>query len=343
VLATLPVFACNSAKEPIIAGGFKSAQRTRSSLAQTWPLVAFATGERSGIDVLDVDPTGRDWYDANFDALPETRAHTTQRGLHLLFKHAPGLRCSTSRIAPGIDVRADGGYAIWWPREGLPFEDHPLCEWPEWLLAEAMTPKRGAKDASLSTGLSIPIIGIGAALHKLDPVGWRKQFDRWFALMMACKTAGISAEEFIAWSTRDPVYAEHGEKIARLWNGAPARHSGALFAAFKDAGIKVGGDGKASTEARFLGTKAKQPHWRSRLRGAIDWLGRNATERGLFSAACLVGEIMVEHRQPTPSAAIAMLLSECKHNGLVKLIGEEGCRKTIVNGFAHVEAKEIVA
>jgi hypothetical protein len=26
------------------------------------------------------------------------------------------LRCSRGRIAPGVDVRADGGYVIWWPQ-----------------------------------------------------------------------------------------------------------------------------------------------------------------------------------------------------------------------------------
>jgi hypothetical protein len=31
----------------------------------------------------------------------------------------------------------------------LPFEDHPLCEWPEWLLQEAMHPRtRGNPDTN---------------------------------------------------------------------------------------------------------------------------------------------------------------------------------------------------
>src|SRR5262249_16654349 len=142
-----------------------------------WPLIGFPTGEASGIDVLDIDPRGRDWYDQNFDALPTTRAHLTQRGLHLLFKHADGLRCSAGRIAPGIDVRADGGYAIWWPREGLPVEDHPICEWPDWLLKEALEACRGARRPPTrdpTTGQSSRIIvGAGEALFKLNPQAWR--------------------------------------------------------------------------------------------------------------------------------------------------------------------------
>ena len=63
-------------------------------------LVGAQTGACNGFDVLDVDgPTGAAWYDANFDALPLTHAQETRRGLHLYFRHAPGLHCSTSRIA----------------------------------------------------------------------------------------------------------------------------------------------------------------------------------------------------------------------------------------------------
>jgi hypothetical protein len=45
------------------------------------------------------------------------------------------MRNSNRRIAPSVDVRGDGGYVIWWPREGFPVIDRPLAPWPEWLLA----------------------------------------------------------------------------------------------------------------------------------------------------------------------------------------------------------------
>src|SRR6516165_841102 len=76
MLSELPIFPCNIAKVPIIARGFKSARRVANPTG--WPLVGFATGAVSGIDVLDID-TGVGWYSANFDALPQTRAHQTQR------------------------------------------------------------------------------------------------------------------------------------------------------------------------------------------------------------------------------------------------------------------------
>jgi hypothetical protein len=87
------------------------------------------TGEASGISVLDVDADGLAWFDAQ--QLPLTRMHQTRSGgLHLLYRHPEGLRNSASAIAPGIDVRAEGGFVVWWAREGLPVCDAPLADWP---------------------------------------------------------------------------------------------------------------------------------------------------------------------------------------------------------------------
>jgi hypothetical protein len=98
-------------------------------------LVGVPTGEVNGFDVLDVDVAGLSWRDQNRDRFPLTQIHTTRSGgWHFLFRHRAGLRNSASKIAPGVDVRADGGFVIWWAREGLPFTAHELAEWPEWLL-----------------------------------------------------------------------------------------------------------------------------------------------------------------------------------------------------------------
>jgi Bifunctional DNA primase/polymerase, N-terminal len=134
VIAGLPRFPCSSSKRPLSPKGFYDA--TSNPINEDWsPLTGVPTGAISGLDVLDIDPAESAWLDQNFDALPLTTAHSTRRdGLHLLFRHAKGLNCSASRVAPGVDIRAGGGFVIWWPREGLPFEDRPICEWPDWLL-----------------------------------------------------------------------------------------------------------------------------------------------------------------------------------------------------------------
>jgi hypothetical protein len=107
------------------------------------------TGEPSGISVLDVDADGLAWFDA--EQLPLTRMHQTRSGgLHLLFRHAEGLRNSASAIAPGVDVRAEGGFVVWWPREGLPVCDAPLAEWPQ-QLGFHHSPSHGPARAALVT------------------------------------------------------------------------------------------------------------------------------------------------------------------------------------------------
>src|SRR5215469_7964191 len=63
MIEQLPIFPCDLAKHPLTAHGFKDARRGADW--KGWPLVGFPTGAVSGIDVLDIDPRGRDWYDAN--------------------------------------------------------------------------------------------------------------------------------------------------------------------------------------------------------------------------------------------------------------------------------------
>jgi hypothetical protein len=138
-LSGVPVFPVNEQKRPLNRNGHKGAVRHRY-VPKEWPLVGVPTGSASGLSVVDVDvPEGLGWYDANFDALPLTQVHETRRGgLHLLYKAVPGLGCSTGRVARGIDIRGEGGFIVWWPRQGLGWEDWPLCEMPGRLVAEAM-------------------------------------------------------------------------------------------------------------------------------------------------------------------------------------------------------------
>jgi Bifunctional DNA primase/polymerase, N-terminal len=147
----LACFPCRKDKSPATPRGFHDASCDQQVVQQQWhchpaPLVGVLTGEVSGVDVLDIDTRkdGETWFAQHRDRLPVTRIHQTcSGGLHLFFRHQPGLWCSAGRIAPGVDVRATGGYVIWWPAAGFPV----LCDatpapWPEWLWTRLSSPPK---------------------------------------------------------------------------------------------------------------------------------------------------------------------------------------------------------
>jgi hypothetical protein len=180
-------------------------------------------------------------------------------------------------------------------------------------------------------------------LLKLDPIGWRNSegnaegYLRWLALMTACKAAGISADDFVAWCVQDPMYAADADEIRRKWDFVVPKHSGALWAELSKAGIKLGREKKERVEVPSR--HPSQLDWRIRFTGIIDWLRHNKTERDLFSASCLVAEIIAQHHKPKPSVAVDFLVKAAKGNGLLKSLGEDEVRRTIVNGLHHIEQK----
>jgi hypothetical protein len=138
----LACFPCNADKSPACVRGFRSASADPAVLEYLWqchpaPLVGIATGTASNLDILDIDAKhaqARDWWEAHRTRLLPTRAQRTRSGgIHLFFRHRPGMRCSTGRVARGVDIRADGGYIIDWRSAGLPvLSFDPVAQWPEW-------------------------------------------------------------------------------------------------------------------------------------------------------------------------------------------------------------------
>jgi hypothetical protein len=148
-------FPCYANKKPATPRGFKDAANDEEVAHELWklspeaPLIGVPTGELSGLDVLDIDPRhGGSFWLAEFESrLPRTRVHRTRSGgFHFFFRHLPGLRCSTSKIAKGVDVRADGGYVIWWPAAGRTIvSERPAAPWPDWLRQVICQPPRAPR------------------------------------------------------------------------------------------------------------------------------------------------------------------------------------------------------
>lgn len=111
------------AKHPRTRHGLKDATTDPIKVMQWWiewphANIAIVTGARSGLVVLDIDPrNGGDLSLRQLEEchgkLPQTlRSRTGGGGWHIFFKHPGGYIKSVSGIAPGIDVKGDGGYIV---------------------------------------------------------------------------------------------------------------------------------------------------------------------------------------------------------------------------------------
>jgi hypothetical protein len=151
------VFPCNpKTKRPLTADGFYAATRDPAVIEQWWKrwpraMIAVRCGPESGFFAVDLDLDSAKQLDgvAKFTALqngrmlPDTITVETPRGgRHLWFAWADGVRNSESKLAPGIDVRGQGGYVIVPPSrtaDGAEYQfvnDNPdgPAQAPQWLL-----------------------------------------------------------------------------------------------------------------------------------------------------------------------------------------------------------------
>lgn len=194
--------------------------------------VGIATGLISGIWVLDLDVKDglngvSDWAElvlAN-SVVPKTfTAMTRNGGSHLYWQWPDGeveVRNSAKRIAPGIDVRGEGGYV----RAPVKQSDilvpvHPV-EAPPWLLKKALAASKprasrgepasrpsewtSARDALRYAGARLSLVASGGRNDALNRASfllarWAPETkvtrdDAWRAMLWACKQNGLWAEE----------------------------------------------------------------------------------------------------------------------------------------------------
>jgi len=128
-------------KTPLTAHGLKDATNKVDVIRQWWSKTPEANiglnCGKSGIVVIDLDKRGerdgcQEWETINHmqGPFPETSTSLTGGGgRHLLFKSPDGLsiKNSAGRLAPGIDVRGEGGYIV------LPPSIHPSGKPYQWL------------------------------------------------------------------------------------------------------------------------------------------------------------------------------------------------------------------
>ncbi|MBN2446779.1 MAG: bifunctional DNA primase/polymerase [Phycisphaerae bacterium] len=142
----LPVFACSPGrKTPRTPNGFHDATTDEETIRTWWRAhpranIGMPTGAVSGLIVLDIDPrnggdAGVDALLAEHGALPVTvESLTGAGGRHLFLQHPGGcVPCSQGELAPGVDVKGDGGYVV------LPPSVHPSGDAYAWAESRAIT------------------------------------------------------------------------------------------------------------------------------------------------------------------------------------------------------------
>ncbi|MGA9667972.1 MAG: bifunctional DNA primase/polymerase [Terracidiphilus sp.] len=169
-------------KHPRTAHGLKDASRDPAMIREWWnhwpdANIGIVTGPESGIFVLDVDgKRGEESLielERRYSSLPDTyTVRTGGGGLHLYFLWPEGadVRNSQSRIAPGLDIRGEGGYVVV-PQSlhasGTRYEVNESAilpaPCPEWLLSLSREPQ-GAPAAGATAS---QLVGKGARTNRL--------------------------------------------------------------------------------------------------------------------------------------------------------------------------------
>ena len=157
-IAVLP---CNNAtKSPLTAHGCHDATINVAQIKEWWAtfpnaMLGIATGQTSGLFVLDVDTHGdTNGYaslsalEAEHGELPDTyQVETASGGRHFYFRYPENhiIKNTTSRVGKGLDIRGDGGYIIAAPsvradgKAYRVYRDADIVDAPEWLLELAET------------------------------------------------------------------------------------------------------------------------------------------------------------------------------------------------------------
>jgi len=119
----LKLFPCQPrGKAPCTPHGVLDATDNAERIKAWWDTIptaniAIATGGASGFFVIDIDSVDAEpelrRLEEQHGALPPTVEMITPRGRHVFFKTpAAPIRNSAGKVAPGIDVRGDGGYVL---------------------------------------------------------------------------------------------------------------------------------------------------------------------------------------------------------------------------------------
>jgi hypothetical protein len=228
----VPVFPCRRrdeadqsgrtlrAKSPLTSNGFKAATQDEAQIRRWWSerpdaLVGVPTGSVTRIVAVDYDhksagQAAQDWIAEHQDVLISTRVHQTgggSGGRHYLFSLPPGVKIrggvsvTLGKVRrDGLDIRAEGGYIVWWPlhfgQQGPVGDIQPL---PAGLIDErrmdlelpAEVAKKLPPKPGTSQDFQRDLPRVTEALAYVDPAG----YDAWLMVGMALHHASGGADD----------------------------------------------------------------------------------------------------------------------------------------------------
>jgi hypothetical protein len=207
---------------------------------ERWPDagVGLPTGAENGFWVMEADTHAGHAVDgigslraleAQHEPLPQTRmAQSPSGSLHHYFKHPGGeikIKNSASELAPGVDVRGDGGMVVAPPTHRADgqyrwLNDFEIAETPPWLL-ERVQPRQREDQVHAAAGANQQTdLALIAAVVRVIPnndLDW----ENWNKIGMAIWRATDGSDEgltiFDSFSQKSSKY-DAAETLAR-WNG----------------------------------------------------------------------------------------------------------------------------
>jgi hypothetical protein len=155
----------------LVPRGFLDASKDPAAIQDWWrhsPTANIGVRTGDGRFVLDLDDAKAAAWFANacgrHGGVPKTLTFRTSRGFHVFFACGAEVPNSAGRLAPGADIRGEGGYVVAAPSihpSGHVYaiaRDLPIAEAPRWLIDLAMPepfsmptpmPAWGCEDAKL--------------------------------------------------------------------------------------------------------------------------------------------------------------------------------------------------
>jgi putative DNA primase/helicase len=242
----IPVFPVGrSDKHPLCEHGLKDATIDEAQIRawwQIWPnaMIGIAAGPRSGVWVLDIDVDAKKAINGHASmagleiehgALPLTLCSITPRGgQHYLFRwNGANVRSSVGKIAPGIDVRGDGGYFVAPPSaraDGVTYHwkdaTAVVAEAPAWLIELALAASSNGAARRIAFDFALDLNNPDGTPRKLSSVRdyvWARA-----ALQRECGTLNNNAALNVAAFNLGQIVSGGGlteqEVIAALLAGA---------------------------------------------------------------------------------------------------------------------------